>query len=127
MEENSSQKSTNDLGEIVLCAANAYKKKYYFNPMFSILPKHIQDELQIMCVMYTEEIGGIFTVSYDPKGNLELTTEALEGDAMYDEIGGALRIKELREKKNELFSSLEMFYKVFVSGELQAKVKKENS
>ena len=36
---------------------------------------------------------------------------------MYDEIGGALRIKELRREKEELFRSLELFYKVFFLGE----------
>ncbi|MDO4616400.1 MAG: DUF6145 family protein [Lachnospiraceae bacterium] len=100
----------------VLCGASAYEKKYYLNPDFQTLPQQIQDELQIMCVMYAEEIGGIFTVEYDETGNLELRTEALEADAMYDEIGGALRIKKLQEEKRELFRSLELFYQVFFLG-----------
>ncbi|MDO4490661.1 MAG: DUF6145 family protein [Lachnospiraceae bacterium] len=100
----------------VLCGANAYEKKYYLNPDFQTLPQQIQDELQIMCVMYAEEIGGIFTVEYDEMGNLELRTEALEADAMYDDIGGALRIKKLQEEKRELFRSLELFYQVFFLG-----------
>lgn len=41
----------------VLCASNAYEKKYYFNPDFDALPDSIKDELKIMCVLYTEEIG----------------------------------------------------------------------
>ncbi len=100
----------------VLCGANAYEKKYYLNPDFQTLPQQIQDELQIMCVMYAEEIGGIFTVEYDETGTLELKTEALEADAMYDDIGGALRIKQLQEEKRELFRSLELFYQVFFLG-----------
>lgn len=100
----------------VLCGANAYEKKYYLNPDFQTLPQQIQDELQIMCVMYAEEIGGIFTIEYDEMGNLELRTEALEADAMYDDIGGALRIKKLQEEKRELFRSLELFYQVFFLG-----------
>lgn len=43
---------------IVLCGANAYEQKYYFNPDFSSLPSAVQDELQIMCVLYTEDVGG---------------------------------------------------------------------
>ena len=35
---------------------------------------------------------------------------------MYDDIGGPLRIKELRREKEELFRSLELFYKVFSWG-----------
>ena len=97
---------------MVLCGANAYEKKYYFNPEFSSLPEQIQDELHIMCVLFTEEIGGIFTVEYSEEGDLELKTEALEADAMYDDIGGPLRIKQLQEEKRELFRSLERFYQV---------------
>ena len=101
---------------MVLCGANAYEKKYYFNPEFASLPESIQDELQIMCVMFTEEIGGIFTVEYTEEGELQLKTEALEADAMYDDIGGPLRIKQLQEEKRELFRSLELFYQVFFLG-----------
>ena len=100
----------------VLCGANSYQKKYYFNEEFAILPERVQQELQILCVMYTEEIGGIFMVEFDENGSLQLRTEALEGDAMYDEIGSALRIKQLQEEKKDLFESLELFYKVFASG-----------
>ena len=101
---------------MVLCGANAYEKKYYFNPEFSSLPEQIQDELHIMCVLFTEEIGGIFTVEYSEEGDLELKTEALEADAMYDDIGGPLRIKQLQEEKRERFRSLELFYQVFFLG-----------
>ena len=101
---------------MVLCGANAYEKKYYFNPEFSSLPEQIQDELHLMCVLFTEEIGGIFTVDYSEEGDLELKTEALEADAMYDDIGGPLRIKQLQEEKRELFRSLELFYQVFFLG-----------
>ena len=101
---------------MVLCGANAYEKKYYFNPEFSSLPEQIQDELHIMCVLFTEEIGGIFTVEYSEEGDLELKTEALEADAMYDDLGGPLRIKQLQEEKRELFRSLELFYQVFFLG-----------
>ena len=101
----------------VLCGANAYEQKYYFNPEFSSLPQQIQDELHILCVLFTEEIGGIFTVEYNEDGELELRTEALEADAMYDDIGGALRIKQLQEEKRELFRSLDLFYRLFFLGE----------
>ena len=35
----------------------------------------------------------------------------------FDEIGSVLKIKELQNTKEELFKSLEMFYKVFYLGE----------
>ena len=99
---------------MVLCGANSYEKKYYFNPDFEALPAEIQEELQIMCVMYTEEIGGVFTVEFNDDGTLILKTAAREADAMYDDIGSDLRIKQLREEKKELFEQLEVFYRVFM-------------
>ena len=103
--------------EVVLCAASAYEQKYYFNEDFASLPQSVQDELHIMCVLYTEEIGGVLTLEFDEDGNLQFQTEALEADAMFDEIGSVLRIKDLRNKKRELLESLETYYRVFFLGE----------
>ena len=36
---------------IVLCGANAYEKKYYFNEMFKGIPDSIKEELHIICVL----------------------------------------------------------------------------
>ena len=89
----------------------------------SLIPKNIpinQTEEYVLSLihifLFTEEIGGIFTVEYSEEGDLELKTEALEADAMYDDIGGPLRIKQLQEEKRELFRSLELFYQVFFLG-----------
>ena len=103
--------------KVVLCGASAYEQKYYFNQDFSALPQQIKDELQIMCVMYTEEIGGILTLEFDEEGNLQFQVEALEADAMFDDIGSVLRIKELQKTKKELLESLELYYRVFFLGE----------
>ena len=62
---------------IVLCGASSYEQKYYFNPDFNSLPESIKQELQIMCVLYTEDIGGILTLEFDEDGNLQFKTEAL--------------------------------------------------
>ena len=102
---------------VVLCGASAYEQKYYFNQDFDSLPDHVKKELQIMCVLYTEEIGGIFTLEFDDHGNLQFKTEAAEADGFYDDIGGALKIKQLRQEKEELLESLEMYYRVFFLGE----------
>ena len=102
---------------IVLCGASAYEQKYYFNEDFASLPQSIQDELHIMCVLYTEEIGGILTLEFDEEGNLQFQVESLEADAMFDEIGSVLKIKDLQNKKKELLESLELYYRVFFLGE----------
>lgn len=52
----------------VLCGANAYDKKYYYNEAFAQIPKSIQDEPHIICVLFTEEIGGIFTIVFERDG-----------------------------------------------------------
>ena len=70
--------------KVILCGANAYEQKYYFNEDFDSLPEHVKKELQIMCVLYTEEIGGILTLEFDEDGSLQFRTEALDADAMYD-------------------------------------------
>ena len=83
---------------VVLCGASAYEQKYYFNQDFDSLPESVKQELHIMCVLYTEEIGGILTLEFD-------------------EIGSVLRIKKLQTEKRELLESLEMYYRVFFLGE----------
>ena len=41
---------------VVLCGANSYEQKYYFNRDFAKLPEGIQQELQVMCVLFTEDV-----------------------------------------------------------------------
>ena len=103
--------------EIVLCAASAYEQKFYINPEFDALPESIKEELQIMCVLYTEDVGGILMLVLDEDGNLELKVDHAENDFAFDEIGSVLKIKELQHTKRELFESLELFFKVFYLGE----------
>ena len=103
--------------EIVLCAASAYEKKFYLNEDFSKLPEEIKNELKIMCVLFTEEVGGIITLVFDEDGNLLFNTQADEDDLLYDDIACGMLIKKLRYEKRELLESLEMFYKVFFLGE----------
>ena len=103
--------------EIVLCAANSYEQKFYLNPEFDTLPENIRQELQIMCVLYTEDVGGILMLVFDENGNLELKVDHEESDFFFDEIGSVLKIKELQQTKRELFESLELFFRVFYLGE----------
>lgn len=103
--------------EMVLCAASSYEQKYYLNPEFESLPEAVKQELQIMCVLYTADVGGVLLLVFDENGNLELKVEHNEGDFSFDEIGSVLKIKKLQDTKEELFKSLEMFYKVFYLGE----------
>lgn len=103
--------------EFVLCAASAYEKKFYLNPEFDSLPESIKEELQIMCVLYTEDVGGVLMLVFDEEGNLELKVDHEENDFAFDEIGSVLKVKQLQQTKRELFESLELFFRVFYLGE----------
>ena len=103
--------------EVVLCGASAYAKKFYFNEDFEALPQTVKDELKILCVLYTEDVGGTLQMVFDEEGHLHMRTSAEEDDLLYDEIGSVLKIKEMQREQEELFESLEMFYRVFCLGE----------
>ena len=106
-----------DDGRVVLCGANAYERKYYFNPVFDRIPEPIKDELHVICVLFTEEVGGVFTVVFEDDGSVSLETDAYEEDILYDEIGSGLLAREVRMRRQGLFESLGLFYRVFVLGE----------
>ena len=98
----------------VICGANAYEGKYYLNPEFNKIPESIQKELNIICVLFTEEVGGIITLGFDEDGELEITTQAADDDYMYDDIAAGLLVSKIRATRQELFESLNLFYRVIV-------------
>ena len=65
---------------VVLCGANSYDQKYYLNQEFSALPDAVKQELQIMCVWFTEDVGGILTLEFEPDGTLIMKTTADDMD-----------------------------------------------
>ena len=107
-------KQENADGKIVLCGASAYEKKYYFNEQFKALPESIKEELHVICVLFTEEVGGVFTVVFDEDGQIALETDAYDEDVLYDDISSGLLVNEIRRKRQELFQSLELYYRVFI-------------
>lgn len=102
---------------IVLCGASSYEQKYYFNKIFEKIPGSIQDELHIMCVLFTEEVGGVITFVFEPDGSLSIETGAAEDDLMYDEISSGLLVSKIRSTRQELLESLDLYYRVFVKHE----------
>ena len=92
--------------KIVLCGANAYDKKYYFNRKFERIPDSIKDELHIICVLFTEEVGGIITLAFEEDGTLVIETNAADDDFYYDEISSGLLVREIRRKKQDLLEAL---------------------
>lgn len=107
-------KESGQEGRMVLCGANAYEKKYYFNQQFADLPESVKDELHIICVLFTEEVGGIFTIEFEESGNVAMRTEYSQEDYLYDEIGSGLLVSEVHRRRQELFESLSLYYRVFI-------------
>ena len=70
-----------------------------------------------MCVLFTEDVGGVLTMEFDRGGNLEFKVAADDGDYLFDEIGSALKIRQFQLEKRELLESLELYYRVFFLGE----------
>ena len=103
--------------EMVLCVSNAYQKKFYLNERFAKLPAGVKDELKAMCVLYTEDVGGILQLIFDEEGNLDFVTSSEENDYFYDEIGSVLKIKQYRADRQDLLEALEMYYRIFILGE----------
>ena len=106
-----------DMSKTVICAANAYEKKYYFNEEFNLLPDNIKDELRVICTLFTEEVGGILSFSFDEDGELLIETDAAEEDILYDEIGAGLLVHQIQSHRQELFEQLSLFFRVFFLGE----------
>ena len=79
-------------------------------------PQEVKDELRILCVLYTEDIGGILLLEFDPEGTLSFKVVSDPGDYLFDEIGSALKIKQYQTEKRELLESLELYYRTFFMG-----------
>ena len=103
--------------KVVLCGANSYTEKYYLNPDFEQLPESIKNELKILCVLYVHDVGGILTLVFEENGELCFEVTSAEGDAMFDEIGSRLKIKQIQQEKQDLLQSLQLYYQVFFLGE----------
>ena len=43
----------------------------------------VKNELKIMCVLFTEEVGGILDMEFDEEGNLLFKSSADEGEDVY--------------------------------------------
>ena len=113
------------MDEVVLCGASAYNRKFYLNEQFCGLPEQVKDELKIMCVLFTEDIGGVLTMEFTPEGELEFKVQADDKDYLFDEIGSGLKIRQYQREKKELLESLELYYRVVFLGDSLADLETE--
>lgn len=103
--------------EVILCVSNSYQQRYYLNPLFGKLPPSVLDELKVMCVLYTEDVGGVLELFFDEEGNLDFRTTYEESDYYYDEIGSVLKIKQYQREKQDLMEALELYYRITFLGQ----------
>lgn len=101
-------------GRMVLCAANKYEMKYFFNKTFASLPDSIQKELHIISVLFAQEVGGVFKILFETDGDITIETEAKDDDFLYDDISAGLMVAEIKRTRQEMFESLSLYYRVFV-------------
>lgn len=86
----------------VLCGANSYIEKFFFNPRFQNLPEEVKASLQ--------KIAGVFLMQFDDEGRLDIASIKEEDDYLYDAIGAELKRKQILKDYKDLFSKLEEYY-----------------
>lgn len=112
---------------VVLCGANSYEEKYYLNPDFEKLPSQIKDEIKVMCILFTEEVGGILMLQFLEDGTLVFQTISDDRDFYYDDIEAGLQISKLQKEKEELLKSLELYYRIVFLGDTDAAAETQKS
>ena len=65
-------------------------------------------------MLFTEEVGGVFTIVFEKDGSVSIETDAYEEDILYDEISSGLLVREIRMQRRELLESLSLYYRVFI-------------
>lgn len=101
-------------GRMVLCAANNYEMKYFFNKHFDKLPESIKEDLKVICILFVQEVGGIFKIILEEDGDVTLETEANEEDVLYDDISAGVTIGEIRRTRQDMFQQISLYYRVFI-------------
>ena len=98
---------------VVLCASSAYTKKFWFNEDFKTLPEPIQQELKIICVLFTEDVGGVLSLEYEEDGTLVLKEEEMKGIISMMKLVVFLKNKGNTKDESRVIGILELYYKVF--------------
>ena len=98
-------------GRLVLCGASAYDEKYYWNPL-----------LRIICVLFTQEAGGVFLLVFNEDGELDMETFADVEDITYDTVSAGLLTGTIRRRRAEVFRMMELYYRICVLHENAAQV-----
>lgn len=97
----------------VLCAANSYTEKYYYNPSFDAVPDSIKEELKKIMVTLAEESGGIASAAFrEGDGVLMIHSYADDSDFYYDEINAGMRVRQVEKEYEEMLTALSNLYRL---------------
>lgn len=97
----------------VLCVANSYTSKFYFNPTFDNVPASIKEELKKVMVTLAEETGGISYARFrDGDGYLVVDIYADESDFYFDDINAGIRVRQIEREYEEMLEALSNLYRV---------------
>ena len=102
---------------VTLCGASKYNRKYYFNPDFDRIPDGVKEHLREICVLFAEEVGGVFTIEFNEAGSPKFSVSSGEGGSDIDEIAAELKVRALQRDEAELMDQLSLFYRIFILGE----------
>lgn len=94
----------------VLCASNAYIKKFYVNQKFSNLPSKIKEELKKISVEFTSKESGIFLMEFADDGELSIKVIHDESDKNIKDVEEEKLIEKIKKENLDLFSRLKLYY-----------------
>lgn len=77
------------------------------------MPKELQDQLHILCVLFTVDVGGIVFIYFDEDGSVNMMSTAEPDDIYYDKIGSGLKLEQVKAERRSLFEQVETWYRLF--------------
>lgn len=96
----------------LLVSVSPYVHKYYFNEIYSDLPKDIKETLRAKLGVIAEKVNCIISLGFKESGEIYIELET--NDPMqYDDIGAELEIKKFQSEEVELLRALKMWYVIY--------------
>ena len=67
-----------------------------------------------LSLIHISEPTRLKRIAFEEDGNVVLETNADDDDITYDEVSSGLLVGEIRRRRQELFESLQIYYRVFI-------------
>ena len=96
----------------LLVSVSPYVHKYYFNEIYSDLPKDIKEALRAKLGVIAEKVNCIISLGFKTNGEIYMELETND-PMLYDDIGAELEMKKFQTEEAELLRSLKMWYVIY--------------